>query len=64
MGPPLAATLPELTPGSGRNSAASATERPAKRQTGLTAVTARLWAEHVARIRTIEARTSRIMGGG
>jgi soluble lytic murein transglycosylase-like protein len=64
-GSPLAAALLPAAPPrpAGSRSLTALVEQPSRRATVLAAVTARLWAEHAARVRAIAARTDRIMRG-
>ena len=64
-GSPLAAAvLPAASPSAVGSRSPTAPAGQTGRQAVLAAITARLWAEHAARVRAIETRTDRIMGGG
>lgn len=61
VGSPLAAApTPAVGPRSPRTSTSEAREMPA----AVALLANRFWAAHVARVRAIEVRTARIMGGG
>ncbi len=65
MSSPLAAAvLPTAAPSAAGNRSPPAFAGRSSRQAAFGAVTARLWSEHAARVRIIEARTDRIMRGG
>ncbi|AWN44704.1 lytic transglycosylase [Methylobacterium durans] len=64
-GSPLAsAVLPAAVPSAAGSRSPTALAGQTGRQAVLAAAAARLWAEHAARVRAIEARTDRIMRGG
>nr|WP_202130765.1 transglycosylase SLT domain-containing protein [Methylobacterium sp. 2A] len=60
MGSPLAAVAATAGPGIPRTSAS----KPRSAPTAVTLLANRFWAAHVARVRAVESRTARIMGGG